>query len=604
MLLGLTTSLRALSHCHGTRLAKCASVQLMRLSSTNVPLEIYPPVRRALAENKPVVALESTILSHGMPYPENVQLAEALADILRQRGVEPATIALRNGKCHVGLSIDDIRDLSQAKPEHRVVKCSSREIPLFLAKHGKTQQGDGGKPQWGATTVASTMRLAHLAGISTFVTGGIGGVHRDGENSLDISADLTELGRTPVIVVSAGIKSILDISRTLEVLETNSVPVVSYQTDEFPAFFSPHSGVASPASVENPETIASAFVAAQELGLPSGMLVTVPNQDPAGDSVEAAIQQALQEAKEKGISGQGVTPYVLMRVAELTKGESLRSNVGLVQNNARVGAEIAVAISKKRKLGSINTKTNIQSQSTTARSQVVVVGGLVLDIVAQPQGEIIPRTSNPASCRESDGGVGRNIAEVLGRFGAKPLFYSAVGNDSRGQSILDRLETECGVPSVRDTVRVVENGRTATYLAVLDGQGDMFVACADMAVLKKIPTPSDDVLKASAVLVVDANPPVDILREVVQRARIHGVEVFFEPTSVPKAMKISRDHEIMSCLTHMSPNADELLAMANLEGRRRSDDEVTLLRSESGLATIRHLTRNLLDRMDPHEAHM
>ena len=256
MMLRLTNTWHALSP-YGKHMAKCATVQLRRLSSTtnnkSIPLEIYAPVRQALAENKPVVALESTILSHGMPYPDNVQLAQTLAAILRDRGVEPATIALRNGTCHVGLSVDDVNDLAQARAENRVVKCSSREIPLFLAKHTsqkqqqQQQQDSDNKPQWGATTVASTMRIAHLAGISTFVTGGIGGVHRDGENSLDISADLTELGRTPVIVVSAGIKSILDIARTLEVLETNAVPVVSYQTDEFPAFFSPHSGVTSPA---------------------------------------------------------------------------------------------------------------------------------------------------------------------------------------------------------------------------------------------------------------------------------------------------------------------------------------------------------------------
>ena len=182
--------------------------------------------------------------------------------------------------------------------------------------------------------------------------------------------------------------------------------------------------------------------------------------------------------------------------------------------------------------------------------------------------------------------------------------YSVVANDSRGQGLLDRLETECGVPSVRDTVRVIENGRTATYLAVLDGKSDMFVACADMSIMEKIPSPSDDVVRRSALLVVDANPPVDIFREVAQRARIHGVEVFFEPTSVPKARIVARDGEIMSCLTHMSPNADELLAMANLEGRIQSEEEVTLLRSEPGHPTIRRFAKIVLDRMDPHEAHM
>jgi pseudouridine-5'-phosphate glycosidase len=198
---------------------------------------------------------------------------------------------------------------------------------------------------WGATTVASTMRLAHLAGISTFVTGGIGGVHRNGENSMDVSADLTELGQTPVVVVSAGIKSILDISRTMEVLETNSVPTVGWQTDDFPAFFSPTSGVPCPARVDTADDVARTYWAARRLRLPQGMLVAVPNHDPAGAAVERAIQTALAEAERSNVRGQDVTPYILKAVAEKTGGDSLRSNMALVRNNAVVGADIAIAIS-------------------------------------------------------------------------------------------------------------------------------------------------------------------------------------------------------------------------------------------------------------------
>lgn len=576
------------------------------LSTNEVPssLHVYEPVHQALAENKPVVALESTILSHGMPYPENVQLAARLAKILRDQGVEPATIAIKNGACHVGLSPQEIDDLSQARQDDRVNKCSSREIPLFLARH-ENKDSLGLPTQWGATTVASTMRIAHMAGIETFVTGGIGGVHRDGENSLDISADLTELGRTPVIVVSAGIKSILDIARTLEVLETNAVPTISYKTDEFPAFFSPHSGVKSPASVDDAETIASAFRSARDLGLDSGVLVAVPNRDPAGASVEAAIQTALREASEKGITGQAVTPYILQRVAELTGGDSLRSNMGLVEQNTMVGAEIAIALSKsKRKITKYSNPVNVTVSHSEAQSQVVVMGGIVLDIVAKPDGDLIPKTSNPATCSESDGGVGRNIAEVLGRLGSKPLLYSVVGNDSRGMAMLERLETECGINSAKRTVKVIDRASTATYLAVLDGEGDMHVACADMSIHNLVPAPPDDVLKSSAMLVIDANPPVDTLREVVQRARLCGAEVFFEPTSVPKAMDVARDPVIMSCLTHMSPNLDELLAMSFEQGKLRSGAEIALLKAEPGLGTIRDLSRRLLERMDSNEAHM
>lgn len=205
-----------------------------------------------------------------------------------------------------------------------------------------------GNHQWGATTVASTMRLAHLAGISTFVTGGIGGVHRNGEVSMDVSADLTELGQTPVVVVSAGIKSILDIARTLEVLETNSVPTMGWRTNEFPAFFSPHSGVNCPARVDDAETVANAYWASRVLGLSQGMIVAVPNHDPAGANVEKSIQSALTEAEEQHISGQAVTPYILKSVAEKTGGDSLRSNMALVKQNAEVGAQIAIAIARKK----------------------------------------------------------------------------------------------------------------------------------------------------------------------------------------------------------------------------------------------------------------
>ncbi len=219
---------------------------------------------------------------------------------------------------------------------------------ILASSQGKKESNYLGNHQWGATTVASTMRLAHLAGISTFVTGGIGGVHRNGEISMDVSADLTELGQTPVVVISAGIKSILDIARTLEVLETNSVPTMGWQTDEFPAFFSPTSGVNCPARVDDAEMVAKAYWAGRALRLPQGMLVAVPNHDPAGANVEKAIQSALAEAQQQQISGQAVTPYILKAVAEKTGGDSLRSNMALVKQNAEIGASIAIAIANSR----------------------------------------------------------------------------------------------------------------------------------------------------------------------------------------------------------------------------------------------------------------
>mmetsp|Transcript_19907 Transcript_19907/g.43254 ORF Transcript_19907/g.43254 Transcript_19907/m.43254 type:complete len:403 (+) Transcript_19907:154-1362(+) len=313
-------------------------------------------VREAVAEGRPVCALESTIVAHGMPFPENLQLAREVERILEDNGVVPATVAVKNGVCRVGLSEEELEDLARAGEEGRAEKCSTRDLPMILgaaaaaAATGSSKQEEGTETVtlWGATTVASTMKLAHMAGITTFVTGGIGGVHRNGEVSMDVSSDLTELGQTPVVVVSAGIKSILDIQRTIEVLETNSVPTLGWQTDEFPAFFSPSSGIPCPARADTAEIIAHAYWAARRLQLPQGMLVGVPNNDSAGANVEKAIQAALAEAEKLNIRGRDVTPYILKTVAEKTGGDSLRSNMSLVRQNARVGAKIATAISKLR----------------------------------------------------------------------------------------------------------------------------------------------------------------------------------------------------------------------------------------------------------------
>ena len=313
-------------------------------------------VREAVAEGRPVCALESTIVAHGMPFPENLQLAREVEQILEDNGVVPATVAVKNGVCKVGLSEEELEDLARAGEEGRAQKCSTRDLPMILgaaatAATGSSKQEDATETAtlWGATTVASTMKLAHMAGIATFVTGGIGGVHRNGEISMDVSSDLTELGQTPVVVVSAGIKSILDIQRTIEVLETNSVPTFGWQTDEFPAFFSPSSGISCPARADTAEMIAHAYWAARRLQLPQGMLVGVPNNDSAGANVEKAIQAALAEAEKLNIRGRDVTPYILKTVAKKTGGDSLRSNMSLVRQNARVGAKIATAISNLRK---------------------------------------------------------------------------------------------------------------------------------------------------------------------------------------------------------------------------------------------------------------
>jgi pseudouridine-5'-phosphate glycosidase/sugar/nucleoside kinase (ribokinase family) len=520
------------------------------LSSTTSRLHITPEVQEALRNGVPVVALESTIVAHGMPYPQNLQVAQDVERLLRQNGVVPATIAVKNGIGRIGLSGDELQELAQAGTD--ALKVSTRELSLLMGSSKTTKI-------WGATTVASTMKLAHQAGISTFVTGGIGGVHRGGELSMDVSTDLIELSRTPVIVISAGIKSILDIPRTLEMLETLAVPTVTYQADDFPAFFSPTSGVKTPWRADSPEEIARAYLAARDLGLSHGMLVAVPNTDPGGARVEDAIQDALQQAVEQGISGQALTPFILKTVAEQTEGESLRSNISLVMNNAQVGAGIAMAIAEERSsmTGFMNSPRSVVSDTTSSiPSKVVVLGGAVVDIVAKPTKHLIPGTSIPGSCIESDGGVGRNVAEVLGRLGCQPSLYTAVGDDARGRSLMQRFEEVGGI----DCSHVIPSNGTATYLALLDANGDLHAAIADMDVFAHMAVPT---LEDAEYLVMDANPPISVLKEAAAMADELGVKVCFEPTSVPKARLVANELDLLARMTYAFPNLDELMTMAD-----------------------------------------
>lgn len=291
----------------------------------------HPDVEGALAEGRPVVALESTVITHGLPYPQNVETATEMEAAVQEGGAQPATIAIVRGRVHVGLTAEQLHELA-SRPEGAVRKCSRRDLPLALAR------GEDG-----ATTVAGTMVLAHRAGIELFATGGIGGVHRG--HPFDVSADLTELGRTPVTVVCSGAKSILDLQATMEVLETNGVPVIGFGTDRLPAFFSRESDLAVTARLDTPEEVASVIRARRALALKSGMLVTAPVPAEEAFEAEAAIQQATAEADAAGIQGAETTPWLLQRVAELTEGRSVQANVALLRNNGRVAARIAVALS-------------------------------------------------------------------------------------------------------------------------------------------------------------------------------------------------------------------------------------------------------------------
>lgn len=299
-------------------------------------LEVSPDVRHALDQGKPVVALESTIIAHGMPYPQNVATALQVEAAVRANGAVPATIAIVNGRLNAGLSAAEIEQLGQTGRE--VAKVSRRDIPFIVAA-GRT----------GATTVAATMAIAGMAGIRIFATGGIGGVHRGAAESFDVSADLQELAQTPVAVVCAGVKSILDLGLTLEYLETLGVPVVGYQTLALPAFYTRSSAFAVDYRLDTPLQIAQALHAKWTMKLKGGMVIANPIPEAfamSADVIGKAMDQALDEAKSQGVTGKAATPFLLARVSELTGGDSLAANIQLVMNNARLAAEIAVEMAK------------------------------------------------------------------------------------------------------------------------------------------------------------------------------------------------------------------------------------------------------------------
>lgn len=299
-------------------------------------LSIHPEIQEALNAGRPVVALESTIISHGMPYPQNVATALAVEETVREAGAIPATIAIMNGKCKVGLSAEELELFGK---EPSVWKVSLRDMPYVISTR-----------LMGATTVAATMRIASMAGIRIFVTGGIGGVHRGAAESMDISADLTEMGQTSVAVVSAGVKSILDIGLTLEYLETKGIPVVTFGQDEFPSFYSSGSGLKSPLRLDNPGSIARLLRCKWEMELEGSVLIANPvpaEQEIAPAVIEKYIQEALKAAAVEKISGKELTPFLLKYIANHTHGESLDANIALIKHNARLGAAIAVAYGRQ-----------------------------------------------------------------------------------------------------------------------------------------------------------------------------------------------------------------------------------------------------------------
>ncbi|XP_041906507.1 pseudouridine-metabolizing bifunctional protein C1861.05-like isoform X3 [Corvus kubaryi] len=469
-------------------------------------VRIHPSVQEALVEGRPVVALESTIITHGMAYPLNLSMAREVEEIVRTNGAVPATVGILRGQIHVGLTDEELEFLASSK---NAVKVSRRDFPFVLS------QGLSG-----GTTVSGTMIAAHKAGIPVFVTGGIGGVHRDGENTLDVSADLTELGRTPVAVISAGAKSILDIGRTLEYLETQGVCVAAFgESREFPAFFSRRSGFQAPYQVRDEEEAAKLIDSALGLGLSSGVLIAVPcpqERAAEGQAIEEAIQQALSQARSKGITGKEVTPFLLQKLTQLTDGKSLDSNLALIQNNARVGSCIAVALSKLQKA---RRKGNLPRRGENMTPpQPVVIGGINVDFIAKAQNPDIlgGGQTNAGRVRRTFGGVGRNLADCLSRLGQAPLLLSAVGKDEHLESVLHY--------------------------------------CHHMVSQFK------ENLCQAPLICIDGNVPLSTIQYVCQLAREHQLAVCYEPTDENKASKPFLS-DSWKALTYISPNLQELRAI-------------------------------------------
>ncbi|KAM5173029.1 uncharacterized protein ACMZJ9_005712 [Mantella aurantiaca] len=525
--------------------------QVHRHSST---FRIHPSVEEALSEGRPVVALESTIITHGMPYPQNIRMANEVEEIVRTNGSVPATVGIIEGKVHIGLREEELRFLATNKD---CVKVSRRDLPYVLS------QGLSG-----GSTVSGTMIAAHHAGISVFVTGGIGGVHRDGENTMDVSADLTELGRTPVAVISAGIKSILDIGRTLEYLETEGVCVSTFgDSKDFPAFYTPHSGCQAPCNVCNEEEAARLIAHSLKLKLSSGILIGVPiptEHAASGEIIEEAIQQALKEARLQGIRGKDVTPFVLQRVNELTKGKSLESNIALIKNNAKVGSRIAAALSQIQKpKGGIRKESHQRERQDheNQHSRPVVIGGINVDFIAkatQDKMEFGGQT-NPGQVHQSFGGVGRNLADCLSRLGVRPLFISTLGQDDLSQSVLQYCShmDMCGVTQLK-------GHSTATYCAVITGSGELSLGVGDMEIHQQITekhvSQFADNLRQSRLVCLDGNVPVSTIQYVCEIARQNRVPVCYEPTDIDKASKPFKS-DSWTALTYISPNLKELISI-------------------------------------------
>ncbi|KAI6136598.1 indigoidine synthase A-like protein [Pisolithus sp. B1] len=567
------------------------------LRKTGAPVDIHPEVDEALAHNKPVVALESTIITHGMPYPTSIDMAQSVENIVRSTGCIPATIGIIDGRVKIGLEPRQLEQLASRRANP--LKISRRDISAAIVSGN-----DGG------TTCSSTLIFAALAGIKVFATGGLGGVHRGGENTMDVSADLHELTRCPVGLVSAGVKSILDIGRTLEYLETLGVPVVSYgEVKDFPAFYSRKSGHQAPWNVTNAIDAARILYTHRQLGMTNGALFAVPipeKYEATSAVIQEAVELAVRESEESGVSklGKEVTPWLLKRVGELTQGRSLESNIALVRNTALIGGQIAQEYAiLAREDGQIEacfqpSPFSAQSRTQNARgptgqrrvgpsavlndgkASIVVVGCAAVDITSKVERtlSLSQKTTHPGKISLTLGGVARNIAEaahwVLTGFrgeSSTTLLMAPVGEDIFGRLITDSTQS-MGMRT--DGLSLVPGQQSAVCNVVLDARGGLETGIADMG-LPQLWKGSEvfPVLRdhPPRFLVFDGNISADSQQSFCRCYLFCAVHLLFtpssEPTSVAKSTRIlpavvaNLGQTPRSIISYASPNLLELGCM-------------------------------------------
>ncbi|WPH04814.1 Hypothetical protein R9X50_00771100 [Acrodontium crateriforme] len=591
-----------------------------RTISTNSRFfQVSEEVSQAIAERRPVVALESTIYTHGFPYPDNLALASRLESLVRINGGVPATIAILDGVARVGLGADELVRLVSSPG---ALKISRRDFGFALG-----QTNPDGKRWNGGTTISGTMILAHLAGIRIFATGGLGGVHRGAEQTMDVSADLTELGRTPVTVISSGCKSFLDLPKTLEYLETQGVGVAAFADGrtgpiDMPGFYTRESGVRAPKVIQDEAEAARIIHSHLSLGLTSGLHFANPIPEEFSlplPKMEAAITQALQEARAAGAKGAAETPFVLNKIKEITGSTSVAANRALVEANVIRGTKIAVELQKLEADQIVNRSPpgarivnhnsapieknpskidipapgqhQVSNTKPSHNANIFVAGSLAVDLscdyIPQSQNQThtpTQRTSNPSIIRQSLGGVGHNVARAATLVGANVRLCSAVGDDLSGKAAMDALAAN-GISDAGIHILPARTGsRTAQYVAVNDANKDLVLAMADMSILEQTasrsgqPSAIDEAFDSSwypqmqesrpSHLVVDANWSSNTLARWLSAASLINAHVTFEPVSDAKSTRIfnlppTTPLSIFpNALIHLAtPNASEITAL-------------------------------------------